>query len=494
MGFRRWLGGVVSAALAFRSPASKPREVRARYDAAQTSADNRRHWASADGLSAIAANSPSVRATLRNRSRYECSNNGYFDGMGQTLANDCIGVDVRLQVKTGNPEDDARVEQLWAEWAMAADLPGKLWTMRLAKFEDGESFGLLVDNPGLDFPVKLDLRLVEADQVASPLLTLEDPKRVDGIEFDDAGNPVAYHILKSHPGDPFPMVGLNDYDVVAAANVLHYFRAKRPGQRRGVPEITSTLGLGADGRRYRGAVVAAAETAANQSMVLQSDAPPPSEDEDDAEEVAPLETIELERNTATVLPRGYKLSQAEAVQPTTTFAMFKRELVAEMGRPVCMPFNIAAADSSGYNYASGRLDDQVYRRSVRVERALLIRKVLEPLFKAWFKEAVLRERLLPQSLRMTTTRMRRAWLFDGHEHVDPVKEAASQQTRLQNNTTTLAREYGLAGLDWEEELEQRALELKKMRELGLVPVEPPKPPGQPAASDDNDDDDKDTKQ
>ena len=43
--------------------------LRARYDAAQSTADNRRHWANADGLSADAAASPAIRRTLRNRAR-----------------------------------------------------------------------------------------------------------------------------------------------------------------------------------------------------------------------------------------------------------------------------------------------------------------------------------------------------------------------------------------------------------------------------------------
>jgi len=49
--------------------------IRGRYDAAVTNTENARHWASADGLSADAAASPSVRRTLRNRARYEVANN-----------------------------------------------------------------------------------------------------------------------------------------------------------------------------------------------------------------------------------------------------------------------------------------------------------------------------------------------------------------------------------------------------------------------------------
>ena len=42
--------------------------VRARYDAASTTPDNRRHWANADGLSANAANSAEVRRVQLSRS------------------------------------------------------------------------------------------------------------------------------------------------------------------------------------------------------------------------------------------------------------------------------------------------------------------------------------------------------------------------------------------------------------------------------------------
>jgi capsid protein len=59
------------------------------------------------------------------------------------------------------------------------------------------------------------------------------------------------------------------------------------------------------------------------------------------------------------------------------------------------------------------------------------------------------------------------WFWDGHEHVDPAKEANAQATRLQNHTTTLAYEYARQGRDWESELRQRAKEVALMRELGL---------------------------
>ena len=52
-----------------------PEPVKARYDAAQTTPLNQRHWAQADWLSADAALHPGIRRTLRVRSRYEAANN-----------------------------------------------------------------------------------------------------------------------------------------------------------------------------------------------------------------------------------------------------------------------------------------------------------------------------------------------------------------------------------------------------------------------------------
>jgi len=70
--------------------------VEGRFDSAQTNADNRRHWANADPLSADAAASAELRRTLRNRARHEVANNSYARGIVLTLANDVTGTGPRL--------------------------------------------------------------------------------------------------------------------------------------------------------------------------------------------------------------------------------------------------------------------------------------------------------------------------------------------------------------------------------------------------------------
>jgi len=459
------------------APASRPprarqlgRVVRAKFDSAQTTADNRRHWANADGLSPNAAISPEVRRILRNRARYEVANNSYAKGIVLTLANDTIGTGPRLQMLTDVKNDNDRVERAFEQWSKAIDLPEKLRTMRLARAESGEVFGILTSNPAVDAPVQLDLRLIEPEQVTSTPGRLPRIGEADGITFDTFGNPINYTVLRSHPGNSGVFASSGDFDTIPAAAVIHYYRADRPGQWRGIPDITPSLPLFAQLRRYTLAVIAAAETAADFAAVIYTDAPPNGE----ADPLEPMDNVELEKRMATVLPGGWKLGQLQAEQPATTYAEFKREILNEIARCLNMPFNVAAGNSSGYNYASGRLDHQTYFKSIRVDQCHMQTVVLDRILSAWFDEAVLIEGLLPQSMRLTGVATPHTWFWDGMEHVDPAKEATAQATRLANHTTTLACEFARQGRDWEDELRQRAREIELMNELGLstTPVQP----------------------
>ena len=248
---------------------------------------------------------------------------------------------------------------------------------------------------------------------------------------------------------------------IDAASVIHYYRAERPGQLRGIPDVVPALYLFGQLRRYTMAVIECAETAANYAGVLYTDSPA----NETADDVEPMDTIEVERNSFLTMPAGWKMGQLKAEQPTTTYEMFKNEILNEVARCLNMPFNVAAGNSSKYNYASGRLDHQVYHKSLRIEQQIMADTVLDRVFSAWIAEAILISDLVPAPLRSAS--FDHDWMWDGQEHVDPLKEANAQAKRLENGTTTLASEYAKQGKDWETELRQRARELALIEELGL---------------------------
>ena len=173
--------GLLSRLLGPSRSGTARREVSARYDAAQTSELNRRHWQAADTLSADSALTPAVRQRLRSRARYEAANNGYLAGMTNTRATDLVGTGPRLLLDCGPDADQelvSIVEDNVYEWGQATALAAKLRTMSIAKAIDGESFAVITNNSALR-GVQLDLRLVEAEMVADPRVVARVQREID---------------------------------------------------------------------------------------------------------------------------------------------------------------------------------------------------------------------------------------------------------------------------------------------------------------------------
>jgi len=450
--------------------------IRGKFDSAQTTDANRRHWAMADGLDPDKAASPSVRKILRDRARYEVANNTYGRGIVLTLANDVIGNGPRLQMLTDDEEVNSKLEREFAVWAKATDLAAKLRTMRMARAQDGEAFALLFSNPALASAVKMDLKLIEADQVAAPSGLAPKANAVDGIEYDDAGNPTTYHILKNHPGSDSATGA--DGDRVAAANVIHWFRADRPGQRRGLPDLLPALPLFAQLRRYTLAVIAAAESAADIAVFMKTSTPAGGE----CAGVVPMTTMEFEKNMAVFGPEGWEPSQVRAEQPATSYFDFKRAIINEIGRCVNMPYNIAACDSGDSSYSAGKLDHRLYLKSVGVDQAHCEAVVVDRILTAWLAEGVKVYEDVDFAVGVIAEAPHQ-WMWESsYEYLEPERDANAQSVRLQNHTTTLAAEYAKTGKDWQTELKQRAKELgveKKLAEIFPRPAAPRTPQREP---------------
>lgn len=430
--------------------------VLAKYDAAETNDDNKRHWSKADWLSASSANSLAVRSRLRSRSRYECANNCYANGMVRTLAYHGIGTGPTLSIDSD--DDHAReVEDRWLEYSDAVGLAEKLRTMREARARDGEAFAMIVTNPAIRCPVQVDLGVFECDRVSdptSPAMTASDARNyADGITFDKYGNATTYRVLRDHPGDLWATL---ESDPVDASYVLHWYRADRPGQRRGVPELTPALPLYAILRRYTLAVLQSAEVAALMALFLKTTSPAI-----DPASVDPYDLIDIERNSMMTLPDGWDVQQLKAEQPTTTFDAFARTVLREIARCLDMPLNIAAGDSSSYNYSSGRLDHQTYWRALEVDRQSCERVVLGPLFDAWYDDGLLTPGYFTTE-RTSLTRPATGWDWPPFEHVDPEKESKATANDLSYAITSLPTEHARRGRRWERELTRQA------RSLGLT--------------------------
>ena len=426
---------------------SRPhKDIKATYDAARDTTDMVNYWANADALDADSANSKAVRARLVQRSRYEVGNNGYADGMVQTHANYLMGTGPTLRMRTRNKNLNAMIEAAWASWSKAVHLRRKLWCMAHAKTQDGEAFGLLRNNPRLADRVDLDVVLIETEQVTSPRIIPYSTGYIDGIRYDTFGNPIEYDVLKFHPGGQFAWSG-TETETIKAKWMLHWFMMRRPGQHRGVPEFRSTLNVGASARRWREATLAAAETAADYAAIIQTNLTP-----DGADQVGALTTVDFDKRMMTALPMGWEAKQMKSEHPGTTFEAFHASQVNEMARPKSIPQNLAMCNSSGYNFASGKLDHGTYFLTIDIEREDCVDTVLDPLFKRWFERAI----LIYGWGFDATLGDRHSWDWPYHPVGDPESEANATDKRLKNGSTTLSQVYAEQGLDFEDHVEEMA--------------------------------------
>ena len=475
-GSRRELSGIRGVV-----PVRNRRSVEARYDAAQNTDEFRNYWSASDSLDADSANSKAVRSTLVKRARYEVGNNGYADGMVQTHANYLVGIGPQLRMLAGNQGFNQAVEYVWRRWAKAVTLRRKLWCMAHAKVQDGEAIGIIRVNEGIRAKVPLDLVLVETEQCQTPRLMSSVAGYVDGIRFDEYGNPLWYDVLKYHPGGSMWMP-LADPEQVPAKFVMHWWQLRRPGSHRGVPEFRSTLNVGASSRRWREATVASAETAADFSVLLKTQASP----DDGPDAAAPFSSIELQKRMMTALPMGWDAGQMKSEHPNAQYQEFLRTQINEMARPKSIPYNLAACDSSSYNYASGRLDHQTYFTALNIEREDCNDLVLDVLFARWWEMAVAVYGWSADPLDPPD----HLWDWPQHPVADIKNEAQSIDTRLRNGSICPSEVASQSGADFEDRIAIMATDygvsVEEMRAILLKATFTQAMQADPVADPDND--------
>lgn len=492
------------------------REIRAKFDAAQTFVGNENHWSSADFLSPHLVASYGVRKTLRSRSRYElCENNPYLKGTCLTIVNDFVGSGPKLQLTDERIPATQRkiIQKKFYEWCLATKLRQKIWRMRMAKIVDGETFLLAYNNKRRRIydPVQLDFQVIEADRVTTqyitPIPTVKNPGdwEVDGVRFDDYENPLAYFVLNFYPG----YNGIGDrfsspYDTpeisvtgggkwIPAKYLIHWFRQDR-GWLRGIPEATPSLPLCAVLRRYTMAVLRNAEAMADITVLLESENPAggnPFATDANGNQISddPFDLFPIEMGMAMNLPWGMKANQLSNVPTGVQFDEFVGCLLREITRPILSPYNISSGSSKDSNMASGVLDATIYKGGQNSERLSCNEEVMCHVFNLWWQEAI----RIPGHLggnytgdKWSLNAPQHRWRWDqiGIDHTDPARVAEALKTMHDKRFMTdadIQERYFNRDLEvWQEEIEADDEFRNELDSPGLETTpEPPAPlPGQ----------------
>lgn len=401
-----WSGGLFPIANKQSAPI-----LAADYDTAKTTRLTERHWAIGEQL---ADPSDQQRRTLRNRSRYEVSNNSLLQGMIETYSRDMVGSGPHPTFREFGQRRKA-IRDRWDFWCQSIELASTLQTFARAYLTDGELFLIATTEPPY-------FRAIEPERIwkLSP-----DQDTLEGITYVD-GVPITYWVDGK---DPFPA------DVVS-----HLYKKDLPNQRRGVPRAAPSLDMFAFIRRLNISAVASYETVAKLALVLQAKMLTPTRVSN------PFEVVDLVAGSAITLPEGYELGQVRAEHPNSSHREIVSLFVGEAARCFPMPLNKALGTSQDSNFASGSLDNIDYERAIANDQRLFEDRLITTVVSIF---------LMLEQLEAPNQR-----LFVGYDaipHLNPEKQFGAIQTKLEMRLTSRTREAARLGENWEdiqEELER----------------------------------------
>jgi capsid protein len=464
------------------------------------------NWKYAGPGTANAIDTPDMRQQIRDMSRFEYRNNPHLRGLVQKSAIEIVGAcGPRLEIESDTPSPDdgvtserleGRLEEMWLEHADQIDFVNKLKTMIVEKIVGGEAFVCFHLNERNEIPI--DFTVYEGEQFATPYWEYEqrgmnpDIGQVDGMEFDRRGNITTYLRLKHHPYGQSPfLMGFDEVDRLDSETVVHLFRKDRPSQFRGIPETSAMLEVYAQLRRFIESKVLQESLRAKLMGALKTNAPI---SECDVVGEEPID-MQIAGGTFMTLPMGWE-SQLFQFQTTGVgVAEFVRSTLAWVTQALLIPWNISAGDSSDYNFASGRLDFQIFARYVDSVRHELERTILKRYRELWLSFAKHANRY-PSKLGNFTPR----WFWDARQPIDETKHANANKINKELGLLDEAREWQDQGMSWKDgisdRLKREKYEMDKRKAMGLPPLQShveyevlTKPPQETTATNSNGDDD-----
>jgi lambda family phage portal protein len=449
---------------------------------------------------------------LRARSRDLIRNDPHAAGIVDTWVSNIVGSGLRPQSRInaealGLSEEaadefrktaEAIFDRFWARADAAGNLSfGELQGLALRQvFENGDVFLIPRPNVKLEGAPALQLQVIEADQVTTPMKEMANLYVRDGIEVSDRGEHLVVFLKQTHPGDPVGKTKMDDFlripvidPATGVRNVYHLLHVKRPLQTRGVPALAPAMLHFRDLSQYFRAELTAAKVAACFALFITT--PDPLGDATRASILGAGQKREesLEVGMIRYLDPGQDIKAANPGRPNSAFDQFATRILRAIGAAIGAPYEVISQDFSQTTYTSGRMALNEVRRTYNLWKNWFVEKLCQPIYSRVLEEAFLAGELkAPQFYERIDLFTAARWVGPGWSWVDPAKEVKATVEAINANLATLADEAAARGYDWEELLEQRAREKEKADELGLTP-EPPAPPGGPPGAGEEEDDD-----
>lgn len=359
--------------------------------------------------------------TLRARSRDLVRNNAHANRAVAIWTAHLVGAGLLPQCKHASPALARQAEELWQAWARQADAEGGTveGVMALAvraMVEGGDALIRRVPVRPSAGAVPLRLAVLEGDHLSTVADRATGPRIVGGVEVDELGRRVAYHVLQSHPGD-VSTTSSAAIRVPASDATLLYLR-QRPGQLRGVPWLSPVMLPLRDLDEWREAALVKAKVEACFSAAI-------TRVDGDTAPIMPSST-DRDGNRVEALEPGMMvyLQPGEDVRPiapstNTSFEPFALAQLLGIATGVGLTYDQITGDLRQANYSSLRAGKIEFRRLLeQIQFQTVIPMAAEPVWR-WFVEAAMTAGLLPGN---DPAEYAADWIPPRNEPIDPLKD------------------------------------------------------------------------
>jgi len=434
------------------------------------------------------------------RSRDLDRNNGIAAGAFQTLQDNTVGIGLRLSSwpdyrALGRDihwaeEWSRNVESLWRAWSesCACDASGRQNFASLTQLvfrstlQNGEALALPLWLERPDSQFRTCLQLVDTDRLDNPDTAIPTPRLRGGVETDAFGRPLAYHIRRvdTWMGMLFPGFGSSQFERIPAETpwgrkrVLHCMAQERVDQTRGKPLLAPVMEQFRMLDSYQRTELQSSIVNSLVAGVIETPLDPAGIAEmmgGDANKYLATKgeyRIQLEGGTFIPLYPGDKMTPFTPARPAPQFSNFVEAVVRQIGTALGMPYELMLKDFSKTNYSSARASLLEAWRFFINRRVWLATYWAAPVFRLWLEEAVNAGLIeAPNYYQNIAYYSRAKWIGPGRGWIDPVKEATASQMRMTSMISTLEMECAEQGLDWNDVIEQRALEIARLKQLDL---------------------------
>jgi len=342
----------------------------------------------------------------------------------------------------------------------------------------GDAFVLRrhINRPGARYSTAF--QLVEAERVCNPNFNRDLPSLSGGVEKDEFGAAIAYHVLQAHPGDVTnpasrQWVRLRAQDRQGLWLVNHLARPTRIGMTRPAPYLAPVIESLKQLDKYSEAELMAAVISSMFSVFIKSEDPDGLAPMNDGSPVSSREESDFQLGPGAILDLlPYESVEiADPKRPNTAFDGFVMAVLRQVGVALEIPFELLVKHfTASYSAAQAALLEAW--KFFRARREWLASMYCQPIYEVVITEAVAKGYLHAPGF-FSDPMIRAAylgaeWIGPPRGQIDQLKEGKAARERVDMGISTLAEETAsLTGGDWDRKHQQRVKEKRMRVEAGL---------------------------